>query len=129
VSYCRWSSNNWDCDLYCYEDVSGGWTTHVAGNRIVGEIPKVDTAGFYAERIDAEEYTRQHRAQREFLDTCKRAPIGLMYDGKSFNDPDLESFLMRVLTLREIGYHVPDFVIESIKGEIADEQSNPTTTT
>ena len=40
MSYCRWSSDNWKCDLYCYEDVSGGITTHVAGNRIVGDIPE-----------------------------------------------------------------------------------------
>lgn len=26
MSYCRWTH---DCDLYCYEDVTGGWTIHV----------------------------------------------------------------------------------------------------
>lgn len=41
MSYCRWSSMNWgcdvyvyeDCDVYVYEDCDGGWTTHVAGRR------------------------------------------------------------------------------------------------
>jgi len=35
MSYCRWSSDNWQCDLYCYDDISGGITTHVAGYRCV----------------------------------------------------------------------------------------------
>ncbi len=34
MSYCRWSSDNTNCDLYCYEDCSGGFTTHVAGFRL-----------------------------------------------------------------------------------------------
>lgn len=29
MSYCRWSSDNFKCDVYVYADVSGGWTTHV----------------------------------------------------------------------------------------------------
>ena len=29
MSYCRWSSDNFQCDVYCYADVSGGYTTHV----------------------------------------------------------------------------------------------------
>ena len=33
MSYCRWSTDNFKCDLYCYEDVNGGFTTHVASNR------------------------------------------------------------------------------------------------
>lgn len=31
MSYCRWSSDDFECDLYCYADVRGGYTTHVAG--------------------------------------------------------------------------------------------------
>jgi hypothetical protein len=124
VSYCRWSSDNWRCDLYCYEDVSGGFTTHVAGNRIVGEIPKVDFQAWRERRITDEQYTEQHRAQMAFLDSCKREPIGLPADGCSYNDPDLETFLIRVEGLRAMGYNVPDYVIEAIKEEM-QEQSNP----
>jgi len=34
VAYCRWSSANWRCDVYCYASVSGFWVTHVANNRV-----------------------------------------------------------------------------------------------
>jgi hypothetical protein len=39
MSYCRWSSNDFQCDVYVYEDVAGGWTTHVACNRVVYSEP------------------------------------------------------------------------------------------
>jgi len=32
MSYCRWSSNNFNCDLYCYHS-DWGFETHVAGGR------------------------------------------------------------------------------------------------
>ena len=35
MSYCRWSHN--DSDLYCYDDSSGGWTTHVRTTATNGE--------------------------------------------------------------------------------------------
>lgn len=124
MSYCRWSSNNWDCDLYCYADVSGGYTTHVAGNRINGPIPQADW-GLLRGQDDAamKKFMEQHDAQSKFLETCTRSPIGLPHDGQTFNDPDLESFLGRVLELQAMGYHVPAYVAESIRGEIEEERS------
>ena len=119
MSYCRWSSNNWDCDLYCYADVSGGYTTHVAENRIVGEVPKEPpiTQGM----TDAEwaEYFKAHRAQMDWLKTAKHKHIGLPYDGQSFNDDTLAEFLDRVVWLRDTGYHVPEYVIQDIREEMA----------
>lgn len=50
-----------------------------------------------------------------------RAQIGLSFDGQTFNDPDLESFLGRLLELRAVGYSVPDFVFEAVREDIAEE--------
>ena len=33
MSYCRWSSNNYQCDVYVYES-DLGFQTYVAGNRV-----------------------------------------------------------------------------------------------
>lgn len=121
MSYCRWSSDNWKCDLYCYEDVNGGWSTHVAGNRIVGEVPPVDMRLLI--EGDAENWQIQYRNQHAFLDKCKREPITLPHAGESFNDATLESFRNRVSTLKELGYHVPDFVFDEIDEEIAGQSA------
>lgn len=125
MSYCRFSSDDWRCELYCYGDVSGGITTHVAGNKIVGEIPATDWKGFIAKRITPEEFAAQHSAQMKWMETAERKPIGLPHDGESFNDPDLESFLARLLHLRELGYKFPDYVIESVREEIEEEKAQP----
>ena len=49
-------------------------------------------------------------------DTC------LLYQAwlKQRHHPDLESFLERVVWLRDTGYHVPDGVIEEIREEIRE---------
>lgn len=120
MSYCRWSSDDWTCELYCYEDVSGGWTTHVAGNRVVGEIPK---APFSMLKDDPDGWLVANRKQMDFLETAKREDIGLPYDGQSFNDPTLEDFLERLLHLKKVGYRFPDYVLEEVRAEIKGDRS------
>jgi hypothetical protein len=127
MSYCRWSCDDYRCDLYCYEDVSGGYTTHVASSRYHWEPPSPSP-------YDMAEMDRLLRAepggaawQRSMKDyNAKLAeapivPIGLSCDGQSFNDPDLASFRQRVADLIEMGYRVPPYVLETIDEEIADE--------
>lgn len=116
MSYCRWSTDNFTCDLYCYEDCSGGWTTHVAARRRTPE---------YTELPD---WTKVDAAELDEWGAKSFVDIGLPHDGESFNDPTLEDFLARVTSLRDMGYVVPDRVIENIKQEIEDEkrESNET---
>lgn len=93
MSYCRWSSDNFECDLYCYSDVNGGYTTHVAGRRRQGD---------------------------------ELVAIGLPHDGKTFNDATLEEFKERLLSLRAAGYSFPNYVLETVDAEIAEEaESTP----
>jgi hypothetical protein len=128
MSYCRWSSDDFACDLYCYEDVSGGWTTHVASNKPVGEIPKIDHLfdELVALRDDAaiqekaKEYAAASKARDAWFDTCERRPLGLPYDGQSFNDSTLEDFKARLIHLREVGYRFPDDVLTDVDEEIAE---------
>ena len=116
MSYCRFSSDDFACDLYCYEDVSGGWTTHVAGNRIVGDVPSIK--GWH--QMPPDEMAAAWEAQHKFLDACERQPIGLPHDGEMFNDPTLEDFRERLIYLRGVGYRFPDYVLEAVDEEIAE---------
>ena len=120
MSYCRWSSEDCSCELYCYADVNGGYTTHVAANRAVGKIPKTDIADLMGNKI--EKYAADLKKQMDFLTNCERKPIGLAYDGETFNDPDLKSFHARLVMLRDAGYEFPDYVIQNVVEEIADEE-------
>jgi hypothetical protein len=116
MSYCRWSSDNWKCDLYCYQHFNGTWTTHVAKNKVIGVVPEeLDITS-----VSIEEWAKAHRAAMHFLETAERRPIGLRYDGKTFHDPTLEEFRDRLLHLRAEGYHFPNYVLAGIDEEIAE---------
>lgn len=116
MAFCRWSSMGWSCDLYTYEGCDGNYHTHVGGQRIVGDIPKVDNTIFHPD-VYTEElgkvWMEQHKAQMEFLESCKREPIGLKYDGEYFVD-DKETFLERLKMLREEGYRFPEITQEDL---------------
>ncbi|MBY0561517.1 hypothetical protein [Hyphomicrobium sp.] len=127
MSYCRWSSADWSCDLYCYEDVAGGWTTHVAVNRIVGDVPK--TPDWPDKRLEpgspelmawAAAMSAAMKAQDDWLDTADRVSIGGPYDGRTFNSPTLEEFKALLLELRAAGYPFPDYVLETVNAEIQE---------
>ena len=121
MSLCRWSSNNYQCDLYCYEDTSGGYTTHVANSRHAN-LPKVSLDDVMKADGDAQQRELLKIYQQWAADLDQEMiPLGLPYDGQSFNDPDLESFLARVTMLRDAGYRVPDYVFEAIKEDMESD--------
>ena len=116
MSYCRWSSDNWKCALYCYADSGGGYTTHVASKKHIGPIPEMPDIL----KVSVDDWLKAYKAQAKALDESELKPIGLSEDGKTFNDPDPESFLERVKWLKGLGYSIPDYVIDEIQEEIAD---------
>lgn len=117
MSYCRFSSDNWKCDLYCYQS-NEGYVTHVATNRAVG-VPEIDRQLWENKKID--ELTKAYRDQSDYLGTCERVPIGLDHDGKTFTNDNLRDFLDTLKMLRRTGYNLPDRVIEEVTEEIEDE--------
>ncbi len=120
MSYCRFSSDNFSCDIYCY-DGGSHFVTHVAGNRHVGDIPKLLPLPAPGDQEGCNAWVAAHNAQMAFLDTAERAPIGLEHDGKSFSDDTLEDLLVRLISLKAMGYNVPDFAFEAIRDEIAEQ--------
>ena len=59
MSYCRWSSDDFQSDVYVYEDCRGPWVVHVAGRRHVislsglPEVPDREVVGKKAKRVIA----------------------------------------------------------------------------
>lgn len=128
MSYCRWSSDDFQCDLYCYEDCGGGFTTHVAArkrvipaDRLPPKLAWPSNNSTKEERLEwAEKYLARNEALMKVLDSLPHEPLGLPFDGQTFNDPDLESFRDRVKALVAAGYRVPADVVESIEEEIQE---------
>ena len=65
MAYCRWSSMNWRCDIYCYQHVDGGYTTHVASNRVLGDIPAEPSWDLI--QTNQEQWVIEHKAVMDFL--------------------------------------------------------------
>lgn len=114
MSYCRWSSDDWQCDLYVYEGGSS-FVTHVAGNRVVGDIPKTPRPT----QDNREAFIAAHQAQMAFMDGCQRAPILLPHAGASFSDATPGECADRLEMLRALGYKVPQYAIDELREEQA----------
>lgn len=115
MSYCRWSDDDYQCDVYCYEDVLGGYTTHVAGSRAVLDVdlpPKVE----YSTATSAA-WWKRHEQQAIWIAQALRKPVGLPFDGETFNDPDAQSAADRLQWLKELGYNVPQRAIDALRNE------------
>lgn len=106
MSYCRWSSMDFKCDLYVYE-ADDGIAIHVASNRVVGDVPSID---WYS----AELLHSTYKAQMEFLDTAEREPINLQYDGESWYCLSKDAACTVIDMLEQEGYVFPEGLCESI---------------
>ncbi|WP_314435823.1 hypothetical protein [Massilia timonae] len=113
MSYCRFSSDNFGCDVYVYEHVAGGFVTHVAGNRIVGDVPKLPRPT----KENRSEYMAAHRAQMDFMTDAKREDIDLPHAGGSFSDDTAGECAARLESLRVLGYKVPQYAIDALREE------------
>lgn len=114
MSYCRWSSDDFWCDIYCYEDLTSRYTIHVACNRVVGDIPKTP----HIDPLDdIKAFMGAHRAQMEYLETAEREPIGLPHDGESFSYATPGEAADKLEELMCMGYHVPEYAIEELREE------------
>jgi hypothetical protein len=118
MSYCRFSSENFASDVYVYESVAGGFVTHVAGSRVIGEVPKL----LRPTKENADEYLDARLAQSKFLDSAEYADIELEHAGESFSDDTAAECADRLESLRAIGYHVPQSAIDALREEAADAQ-------
>lgn len=118
MSYCRFSSEDFQCDVYAYESVHGGFAVHVAGNRVVFTEPLPAQVPLEKENIAA--FIERHHKVMKMVDAAKRMPIGLPHDGEDFCEGDASACADRLESLRTLGYRVPQYAIDSLREEAAE---------
>jgi len=106
MSYCHFSTNNYKCDVWAYVYQNSCWV-RLATHRIAGGVPKKDFSS-------PDTIYDSHKELAEFMDACMRVPIGLKYDGKLLKFETLTHMLHGLLDLAEMGYVVPQGVIDGI---------------
>jgi hypothetical protein len=112
MSYCRFSTDDFQCDVYCYESFMGGFAIHVAGNRVIPCEPLPPPIALTKDGIP--EYLERSEIVREILDRSPRTAIGLQHDGEEFMEPDAGAAAERLKYLRDLGYNVPQFAIDAL---------------
>jgi hypothetical protein len=120
MSYCRWSSDDFDCDVYVYESVGGGWTTHIANNRAVFDrsaLPPPVPLGAEYTKDELTAFAERYRQLVDAVGTADRVPIGLPHDGATFSDPTPGECAKRLVWLRDAGYQVPQYAIDDLLAE------------
>jgi hypothetical protein len=124
MSFCRWSSDGGQCDLYCYEDVNGGFTTHVAGSRRAPPLEgTLDPFGVYGLKLIQEsrhdDWMKIKKIWDAYLDSAELVKIQSEHAGQSYNDPTLIDFRERIVELsRDPNLKIPTWLLDSIDEEI-----------
>lgn len=126
MAFVRWSSDDGRSDVYCYENVSGAWTTHVAGQKPIGMETRPPDPSLELLKSDPERWQREQKALEDWYKDREYEPIGLPHDGETFDDAGPQEMLDRLRHLKSIGYHVPDYVFDVLAEEVRDAQSENT---
>jgi hypothetical protein len=119
VSYCAWSSDDYQSDVFVYEN-DGGWITHVAGARRQFAEPLPEPVS--DDNVMA--WMARHAKVSEIVDRSPLVPIGLPHDSETFTDASPAECAERLRELRRIGYHVPQYAIDDLESEAAEEPTH-----
>jgi len=118
MAYCRFSSDDYQCDVYVFASVTGAWETMVATSRYVGLVEQLPPP---APDDDLTAQMERFTFVSNLAASCDREPIGLGSDGQTFYDPTPGACADRLETLRKQGYLVPQYAIDGLRAEQAKD--------
>ena len=119
MSYCRFSSDDFMCDVYVYETIHGGFQVHVAGNRLVYKepIPPEVPIPEKNEGPEFEAFVSRYRTMQRMRDEAEREYIDLPYAGDTFGFSSAGECANKLEELRTLGYNVPQYAIDALREE------------
>ena len=116
MSYCRWSSDSFRCDVYVYGS-DAGFITHVAGTRRVladdAHAPSLQLL------IDGKvnEWEAANKVWHQILESADSVPIDHPDAGQSFVDDTAGECADTLKRLAQQGFWVPEGVIDDLRAE------------
>lgn len=123
MSYCRWSSDQFQSDIYCYES-DRGYEIHIAARRAVSDQPRparqCEGVSFDDPRW-VELSLADWKAISAWLDAARREEIQLPHAGETFIEDTPGECADHLRHLRELGYYVPQHAIDALDEEAAEE--------
>lgn len=115
MSYCRFSSDGFQSDVYVYESDSGvvisiaqfSLSNDCTYPSLFANAP-TDEADFLVHA------TAVIQKQQEWMRTATRTKIERLHSGDSFTIKDRKDAADRLMYLRGLGYHVPQCAIDGL---------------
>lgn len=125
MSVCRWSSDDFRCDLYIYSG-EAGYACHVATMRHDWEPPEGGDRALLAlaGKIPSEEWMDRSRRYYDALDAAPMVPVESPYAGCWWDGLEDEDLWPLIVFLHESGCRVPEWLLAEARdlGEPLDEQ-------
>ncbi len=115
MSYVRFSSDDFQSDVYAYEDCGGGFTIHVASTKRIFSKPLPEKVPFEKGSLNA--WLERHQKVVAMLENSSMVPIGLPHDGESFNVETEHEMFDKLRNLKAMGYSVPEEVFSGEETE------------
>lgn len=128
MAYARWSDDCFQSDVYVYLNNADEYVIHVAAKRAVSAEPRPTPPAIAWSPENAEEWAQAAAdygvACARWVEGAEHTPIGLPCDGQSFyfDGEDAQSCAAKLRELREMGYYVPNGVIEALLEEARAEE-------
>jgi hypothetical protein len=115
MSYCRWSSDNYNCDLYCFEHVDGYYQTYVAGNRVRVWMRLFRWLTDKRLWINDDRSIRISRFKTwNWPHWLTHKPIKHELAGAQFQDISEEAMFLRIHDLHKEGFRVPKKLLNKL---------------
>lgn len=114
MSYCRFSCNDYQCDLYVYQNVYGGYSVHVAANRAVFKTKLPKPVPFGPDKKSIEVWMKRHNKVMNMRDRAKLVNIKHPDAGKTFMFHTATEAAEKIRWLMNEGFRVPDHVIPAL---------------
>lgn len=124
MSFCRFSSDDYQCDVYVYASANG-YTTHIAGSRVVFARPLPLPVAFNEAHIDA--WVEREIEVNRIVEISERKRLTLPFAGRSFDDEEASACADRLEKLRSLGYRVPQHAIDALRENAAAAEADADT--
>lgn len=116
MSYCRFSSDNFYCDVYVYQSCDR-FVIHVAGRRQPPGAPP-DPFDFVASNVfDADVFVEAHAKRKVWSNKNPLVDIDHPEAGASFHHATARECAENLIRLRGEGFVVPQYAIDELLAE------------
>ncbi len=115
MSYCRFSSDDFKSEVYVYEGIGDEFVIHVAAQKHQADTPIPHLPSISS--VTTGEFTVAYQAQMDWLEKATLVPIDRAYAGHTFRYGTASECAHQLESLRDLGYHIPDGVIETLYEE------------